>query len=172
MKYIFAFAMILALSACSVSSDNNGNKPFGGDQKPGEGSMVNETDYSQCGNFTPAGYDIGSATWAMYQSQNELNLGMFMRLEGSGRYQNVRMTSTCQIHDRSLSAQVVVAAQSSYGNLEILEADQKATQIDEPGFKMNCNVSIRKSRMTYTFKGRCLELSQAGSSDKIVMVPL
>jgi hypothetical protein len=80
--------------------------------------------------------------------------------------------SQCSLKGRSLSASVTVPARTSSSSLEILGSGQREEKIDEPGFKLNCNVNVRQSVMSYRFKGRCLELSVQGQSQTILMVPV
>ena len=168
MKYMIALALTLTMTACSSSSDSNKND--GPSNGPGA-KPQNTTDYSQCGNYTPGGLDIDSNTWFSSERQGDFELNMYMQVENYNGQSYVHLTSQCLTQGRTLSAQVTARARVSYGKVEILEAAQRSEKIEEPGFKMNCNVNIQRASINYRFKGRCLELSQSGSNEKVVMIP-
>ncbi len=77
---------------------------------------------------------------------------------------SVLFTNTCNFGGQYLAAQVYSAARYGNGRLEIYDKDEK-TEYDSTG-KYSCSVSVVPGNLNYSFKGRCLVLSQ-GSEQKI-----
>lgn len=160
MKMLLAAVLVLGLTACS----ENKGKDKGGIGGDDGVKKENVTDYGVCGNYSPRTIE---GSWMMQQRAGEF--GFTMVLDIYNGY--VTVSNICDLQGRRLVASVSGAASYNGSILEIFSEGHDEQTIDEPGFNMNCNVSMSRSRMNYRFKGSCLELSQPGSAEKFVLIP-
>lgn len=158
MKYVICALLALSLTACNDSKSDN-NTPNA------NGPTVNETDYSVCGTYTPAGYDI-QGNWQVVQRKGDVRIVMTI-----GFSRNVMsVTADCSIFGRSVRANV--SSQISYTSnyLQIYRSDSDTQEIsDNNGNRMSCTANVSASSMNYTFKGQCLVFSQGGQ--EMMLVP-
>ena len=162
MRIILAAVLVLGLTACA---ENSGKGPG---LKAGSGNnqekTENVTDYGACGNYSPRNIE---GSWQMQQRAGEINFTMVMDIYRG--YLN--LSNECELHGRRLTARVSSPVYYDSSTLEVYSDGYDQQKVDEPGFKFTCDVSMTKSRMRYQFRGRCLELSQDGSSQKVILVP-
>lgn len=169
MKYILVLLMLGSLAACGPAEElvpNNGNNSSFGDAN---GTDVVETNYNVCGSFTPPGLSITSNGWGMQvRTDNGFRILTALYVNDEAAF----FRNTCSVNGRSLSAAVRVPARYTNNSLDIQCYGEKTEKINETDFKMNCSIRVDSSWMNYGFRGRCLELSRPGYSQKILMVPL
>jgi hypothetical protein len=161
MKIILVAALVLGLSACAKDKDNSpgGLKGGGNNQEKTE----NVTDYGACGNYTPRTIE---GAWQMQQRAGEFNFTMVMEIYNG----YLTLSNECELHGRYLTARVSSPVYYDNSNIQIYSDGYDKQTIDEAGFNMTCDVSMKQSRMKYQFRGRCLELSDGGSQ-KVILVP-
>lgn len=154
--------LALSVSACSESSTEK-NTPLGGGSNK---TATNQTDYGICGNYTPVGTDI-EGNWQLFMASDVFEMLMIFEFsQGIASVQNI-----CTMQDRSLTAHVSSPASYGNGRLEIFQSDESNESIREDGFELNCNASISRMSVPYSFQGKCLVIGDARSRDKMVLVP-
>jgi len=163
MKIILAAVLVLGLAACAPDNDKD-NGPGGmkgGGNNPEKAE--NTTDYGACGNYSPRSIE---GVWQMQQRAGEFNFTMVMEIYNG----YLTLSNECELHGRYLTARVSSPVFYDSSNIETYSDGYDKQVIDEGGFHMTCDVSMKRSRLKYQFRGRCLELSDGGSQ-KLVLVP-
>ncbi len=128
--------------------------------------VVNVTDYNACGSYTPANQDIEGA-WQMSQTQGEFSFTGTLDFN----HGTLIASNQCSFRGRSLTAQIQGPASYGNGRLNVNYSANRTEEINENGFHLDCSVSMQPMSLNYTFRGRCLVLTQPGSNQEIVMVP-
>ena len=163
MKFVLAALVALTLTACS---DSNSKKNKNGSDDLTEQNSGAENDYRCAGNTDPS-QNIEGTSWYYTFRSNQIDFILSMDVYNG----YVTMSNECSLQGRSLTARVSVPARCDHRTIEVLSRDSDRRSISEPGFKMNCDVSVKPSRMDYAFKGRCLILTQPGAKDRLVLFP-
>lgn len=160
MKSFVVLISFLALTACSDSDNKKNNNGA-------NGPLVNNTDYSVCGNITPPGTDITSHKWHVAQSQNGLNFDIALQVSNGF----IQMSNYCEMDGHQVAAHATARGNAANGVLKILTSAEKTEKLERGGVTMTCSIAIEVGTMNYTFKGKCLEMTMPGSNEKVLMAP-
>jgi hypothetical protein len=129
-------------------------------------TVVNVTDYNACGSYTPGNQDI-EGSWQMTQTQGEFSFTGILDFN----HGTLTAINECSFRGRSLRAQIQGPASYGNGRINVNYSANRTEEINENGFHLDCSVSMQPTALNYSFRGRCLVLTQAGSNQEIVMVP-
>ncbi len=160
MKHLLLCTLLVLTAACSSSKDDKNSENGGSTQE----KMVDATPYDQC-NRGAANSPIGS--WYNTQSSSSLELTFVIDIDQN----TIRFTNYCSTSRKDLQVSVISAIRWNDPEIQILEKKEDSKSINEADFKMNCNVNLEPTSMTYSFKGSCLVLTEAKSKESMTFVP-
>lgn len=168
MKKIIFLLLTLCMAACapheSETTKNSSSGTLIGN--PTDAKAQNQTDYSIC--ETGQGANRLEGSWQQVFSQQDFRFTLTMDIFRDA----VSLQNDCEYRGRELS--VAASAPSHYDmtTFNVLGSDQAEREIDEAGFHMTCDVSIKPMKVRYSFRGRCLVMKSSDSSEELVMVPV
>lgn len=166
MKKCILILLTLSLVACaSNESESKPSSPgsFGGN--PTDAKTENKTDYGICG--TGQGANRLEGSWQQVFAQQDFRFTMTLDIYRD----SVTLTNDCEFRGRELSVATTAASYYDMKTLNVLSSNQAREEINEPGFNMNCDVSIKPMKVRYHFRGRCLVMTSPDSPEELVMVP-
>jgi hypothetical protein len=156
--------LAMALTACGVSTaDHPAGPPAGAAHFFPAEKPVNDT--SVCNFGTPARSLVGS--WNADFAFKGVSLNMTFQFRNGA----LTLVNRCEFDNgRSLSAQVSAPYTSSSTSFTVLNDSYDNQKIDEPGFNANCDVSISRASLDYSFSGSCLVMRDP-SGQTLTLVP-
>lgn len=150
MKTVFVLLALFLATACQ-SSNNDKSAPAAPAAKENS-KVVDTTPYSDCDRGTPA-YKV-QGVWKKNLESNGLQTEMTLAI-----YDGYMMASAhCSMQGRSLAAKANSRISITATEFSILDYQDDKQIIDEPNFKMDCNVNLKPIRFQYSFRGSCLVL--------------
>lgn len=169
-------ALGLALSACGINSGSGGTSGMrgsgglGNDGAGGSGGnaqkQVNETDTSVCGQGAPA-YRLDGNRWQMKFRQGDFRFAMVFDFNDG----ELTLSNHCSFKGRDLTATVSSPILDNGRSITVLADANHTEEMTDGGFHFDCRVSLARSRVSYEFKGSCLQLREEGNPDVLTLVP-
>jgi hypothetical protein len=161
MKFLLCLAMMLGLAACEVTDD----KPKENTPNAPEAAQ-DVTDYSRCTGPSPS--SIEGISW---ENTSRTSQGLEFKMSWTFNRSRLYLSNTCSVQGRTITARVSTPAFYNAVSVDIPNGANNTNSINEPDFKLNCNVAVQPATANYRFQGRCLELTFVGYNKSLVLVP-
>ncbi|QDK47095.1 hypothetical protein DOM22_18965 [Bdellovibrio sp. ZAP7] len=158
MKLLISVLLLgLMVTACKPVEDLDADKT--------PDKIINETDYSKCGDSTGAKNIIGN--W--YYQQGIGNTKFVKSYSISREY--IRITNTCTFDGVPVNASATSRIVLSMNSISMLDSALNENVLQREGYKLTCQARVEPVDFHFSFKGNCLVMTSVDGKSSLALLP-